>query len=91
MAIVRELSLKINHQNSESSTLKFSPLSEDGILYVKPRIKAINTGTIEHNGQTLTVNYQPYLLTKSGSAAIDIAAATITVTETTRLYIQGQE
>lgn len=91
MAITKELTLKFDHQNGDTSSIKFSDISEAGMQPLKQRIKAINTGTVTIDGTEKTVNYQPYLLSKSGSPATRISAASLTVTETTRVYTQGQE
>lgn len=91
MATTKELTLKFDHQNGDTSSLKFSDLSNAGMQPLKTRIKAINTGTLTIDGVEKTVNYQPYLLSKSGSPATRISAASLTITETTRVYVQGQD
>ena len=91
MATVNELTLKIAHVNGDSTSLKFSSLSEAAMAPVKSKIKAINSGTISINGTSKTVNYQPYLLSKAGSPAVNIDSASLSTITTTRVYTQGQE
>lgn len=90
MAIVRELAIKIAHVNGDTSTLRFNPLSTAGTQNLKARIKAINAGVITINGDEKHVNYQPYLLSKAGSEAVNITGASLTTTDTQRVYTQGQ-
>lgn len=90
MATVNELTLKIAHLNGDSTSLKFSSLSAAGMTGLKSKIKAVNTGKITVNGNEMNVNYQPYLISKAGSPAVAIEAASLTVTTTTRVYVQGQ-
>lgn len=87
---VNELTLKVAHVNGDSTSLKFTGLSIAGMQSLKSKIKATNTGTISVNGTNKTVNYQPFLLSKAGSQAVNIDAATLTQTTTTRVYTQGQ-
>ena len=91
MATVNELTLKIAHVNGDTTSLKFSSLSAAAMTPIKARIKAINSGTISIDGVSKTVNYQPYLLSKAGSPAVNIDSASLTETTTTRMYTQGQE
>lgn len=88
--INRELAIKINHINGDNTTLRFSPLSTAGAQNVKARIKAINAGVITIDSSEKHVNYQPYLLSRAGSPAVDIASASLTETSTERIYVQGQ-
>ena len=90
MATVNELTLKIAHVNGDTTSLKFGSLSAAAMTPIKARIKAINTGTVSIDGISKTVNYQPYLLSKAGSPAVNIDAASLTITTTTRVYTQGQ-
>lgn len=90
MATTRELTLKFNHENDETSTLKFGNISTSITDTLKSRIKAINSGTIDYDGNK-TVAYQRSLLNKSGSPATKIAEASLVVETTTRVYTQGQE
>lgn len=87
----RELTIKFNHVNGDTSTIKFGNLSVAGTQTLKAKLKLINTGSISVDGVTKTINYQPYLLSKAGSPAVNIDSATLTRTTTDRVYTQGQE
>lgn len=87
----KELTLKFDHQNGDTSSLKFGNISDAGMYTLKAGVKAINTGKITIDNEEKTVNYQPYLLSKAGSPATRISAASLTETTTDRVYVQGQE
>lgn len=91
MATTRELTLKFNHENDETSSIKFGNLSNAATESLKAKIKAINNGEIEYDGATREVAYQRALFNKSGSPATKIAEASLVVETTSRVYTQGQD
>lgn len=91
MATVRTLTLKFSHLNGDSTTVNFASVSVAASATLKSKIKNINSGTINLNGTDLTVNYQPYLLSRAGSPAVQIESASFSVITTERVYTQGQE